>query len=159
MNNLELVLYQPQIPQNTGSIGRLCVNTETKLHLIKPLGFSLEEKYLRRAGLDYWQYLNLDVHEDWNQFFKKTNSDDFLFFLSTRGKKIYWDCPFEKVKEINSKIYLIFGSETSGFSSEVYNTFKEHLYTIPMFGEHSRSYNLANSAAIVLFEAIRQLTS
>ena len=151
----EVVLFEPQIPQNTGNIGRLCVNTDTKLHLIEPLGFSLDEKYIRRAGMDYWRYVNLSVHRSWSDFFKNVNDESSLFFFSTRGKKLFWDCPYKSEK--NRTAYLIFGNETFGLSEEIYQKYADKLYTIPMYGEHCRSYNLANSVSITLFEGIRKL--
>ncbi len=155
MNNFEIVLFEPQIPQNTGNIGRLCVNTDTRLHLIEPLGFSLDEKYIRRAGMDYWQYVNLSVHKSWGDFLDGVNDESSLFFFSTKSKKLFWDCPYKP--EENGTAYLVFGNEVSGLSEEIYKKYAEKLYTIPMYGEHCRSYNLANSVAIVLFEGIRKL--
>jgi tRNA (cytidine/uridine-2'-O-)-methyltransferase len=154
MDNLEIVLFNPQIPQNTGNIGRLCVNTNTKLHLVKPIGFSLEEKYVKRSGLDYWQYLNLTVHDSWEDF-KKIADIESMFFFSTKTDKIFWDCSYRS-KTLDKPAYLIFGSETSGLTPQMYNDYKERLYTIPMFGKHCRSYNLSNSVAVVLFEGLRR---
>ena len=153
---LEIVLYHPQIPPNTGNIGRLCVNTGIKLNLIKPLGFSLEEKYIRRSGLDYWPHLDLTVYENWNEFLQGKNRDS-LFFFSTKTERLFWDCPY-KSENNDSPAYLIFGSETSGLSKEIYKEYNDRLYTIPMYGKHSRSYNLSNSVAVVLFEGIRKLS-
>ena len=155
-NKLEVVLYHPQIPQNTGNIGRLCVNTGVRLNLIKPLGFSLEEKYIRRSGLDYWQHLDLKVFENWEDFLSSVDNDS-LFFFSTKTDRIFWECPYKKAGDSSSPAYLIFGSETSGLSKEIYKEYNDRLYTIPMYGKHSRSYNLSNSVAIVLFEGIRKL--
>jgi len=154
-NKLEIVLYHPQIPQNTGNIGRLCVNTGTKLNLIKPLGFSLEEKYIRRSGLDYWQHLDLQVHENWEPFLNTVDKES-LYFFSTKTERLFWDCPY-KSNNSDSPVYLVFGCETSGLSKEMYKEFNDRLYTIPMHGEHSRSYNLSNSVTAVLFEGIRKL--
>ena len=154
-NKLEVVLYHPQIPQNTGNIGRLCVNTNVRLNLIKPLGFSLEEKYIRRSGLDYWQHLDLKVHESWEDFLAYVDRDS-LYFFSTKTDRLFWECPY-KSKNDNSPVYLIFGCETSGLSEEMYKEFNDRLYTIPMYGSHSRSYNLSNSVSAVLFEGIRKL--
>ena len=154
-NKLEIVLYHPQIPQNTGNIGRLCVNTDVRLNLIKPLGFSLEEKYIRRSGLDYWKHLDLKVHESWNDFLSGVNIYS-LFFFSTKTDRLFWECPY-KTEDCNSPAYLIFGSETSGLSEEMYQEYNDRLYTIPMNGIHSRSYNLSNSVSAVLFEGLRKL--
>lgn len=155
MTNFEIVLFEPQIPQNTGNIGRLCVNTDTKLHLIEPLGFSLDEKYIRRSGMDYWQHVNLSVHKNWNDFLKNIIDESSLFFFSTKGKNLFWNCPYKSEKTEHA--YLVFGSEGSGLSEEIYKKYLDKLYTIPMYGKHCRSYNLANSVAIVLFEGIRKL--
>ena len=144
-----IVLARPEIPQNTGNIGRLCVNTGSALHLVKPLGFSLEDKYVRRAGLDYWPYLDLTVWERWGDFLTAADMSKARFF-STKGTKTFWECEFAPGD------FLVFGNETSGLPDGVAEEFAESMYKIPMQGPHSRSYNLANATAIVLFEAIRQ---
>ena len=155
MNNAEIVLFNPQIPQNTGNIGRLSVNTNTKLNLIKPLGYSLEEKYIKRAGMDYWQHVNLEIHENWEDFAKEKDRNS-LFFFSTKTEKLFWDSDYSALNDLNKKAYLIFGSESFGLSEELYNNYKDRLYTIPMYGNHCRSYNLSNSVAIVLFDYLRK---
>ena len=144
-----IVLVRPEIPQNTGNIGRICVSTGSSLHLIKPLGFSLDDKYVRRAGMDYWKHLDLKVHEDWNAFASSAGKNK-LYFFSTKGKKLYWDCPMEE----NS--FLVFGNESSGLPKELYSECKDNLYLIPMPGEFCRSMNLANSAALVIYEGLRR---
>ena len=154
LNKFEIVLFSPQIPQNTGNIGRLCVNTNSTLHLIKPLGFSLDEKYIKRAGMDYWNYVDLHVYENWNAFASLKNRDSFFFF-STKTDKSFWDCSYSS-NEKDETVYLIFGNENKGLSPDIYRDYTDRLYTIPMFGEHARSYNLANSVAIVLFEGLRR---
>ena len=154
LKTLEIILYHPQIPQNTGNIGRLCVNTGVKLNLIKPLGFSLDEKYIRRSGLDYWQHLDLQVHESWETFLSEVDKDS-LYFFTTKTERLFWDCPYKSGTE-DKPVYLIFGSETSGLSEEMYKEFKDRLYTIPMYGPNSRSYNLSNSVSVVLFEGLRR---
>ncbi len=148
---VNIVLARPEIPQNTGNIGRLCVNTDSALHLVKPLGFSLEDKYVRRAGLDYWPYLNLTVWDEWESFITATNNSKMRFF-STKGTRTLWDCQF------STGDFLVFGNETSGLPEGVPEEFPNSIFTIPMPGKHSRSYNLANATAIVLFEALRQIT-
>jgi tRNA (cytidine/uridine-2'-O-)-methyltransferase len=151
MNNapFNIILFQPEIPQNTGTIGRLCVSTDTRLHLIEPLGFSLDEKHLKRAGMDYWQYLDLTVYKDWQEFLKK-NPDMELYFISTHGTESYWDT------EYPAGCGLVFGRESSGLPAEFYETYRERLRLIPMEGKFHRSLNLANAASIVLYEALRQ---
>lgn len=151
-NGFNIVLVTPEIPQNTGNIGRLCVSTGTTLHLIKPLGFSLEDKYLKRAGMDYWKELNPQIYESWDEFLK-LNPDAELFFLSTKAEKLFWECPYPD----NS--FLVFGSEGGGLPEEFYRQYNDRLYKIPMNGKFCRSFNLANSAAIALFEGIRRRMS
>ena len=150
MKNLfNVVLFAPEIPQNTGNIGRLCVSTQTRLHLIKPLGFDLTDKYIKRSGMDYWQYLDLTVYENWQEFVER-NPDAALYFFTTKTTKSFWDCPYQP----NS--FLVFGNEGHGLPEEFYQTYSDQLYTIPMTGEFHRSFNLANSVAIALFEGIRR---
>lgn len=149
MKTFNIVLVAPEIPQNSGTIGRLAVSTNSKLHLIKPLGFSLDDKYLKRAGLDYWQYLDLAVYENWDSFLAD-NPGGRMFFLSTHGTKSYFDTEYQ----IGD--YLIFGRESGGLPPELYQKYSDSLRLIPMPGEHSRSLNLANSVSIVLYEALRQ---
>jgi len=143
-----IVLICPEIPPNTGNIGRLCVNTNSNLHLVKPLGFSLDDKYIRRAGMDYWKHLNITIHESVEQFLSFSETKKRYFF-STKVDKSFYQCPFE------DGAFLIFGNEGSGLPSEFYNDFKKETYTIPMPGNKARSLNLANSVAIVLFEGLR----
>jgi tRNA (cytidine/uridine-2'-O-)-methyltransferase len=148
-NFFNLVLIRPEIPQNTGGIGRLCVSTECKLHLVKPLGFSLEDKFLKRAGMDYWPHLELDIYENFADFLDR-NPGAAMHFFSTKGVRSLWDVEFK------TGDYLVFGNESSGFPKEFYDLYRERLVTIPMNGRFHRSLNLANSSAIALYEAIRQ---
>ena len=149
MNKYNIVLVHPEIPQNTGNIGRLCVSTNTRLHLIEPLGYSLDDKYIKRSGMDYWQYLDVTVYSSWNDFIEK-NPDAELYFLSTKAEKVYWDCPY------NDGSYLVFGSEGAGLPEEFYDKYKEQLYILPMEGKFHRSLNLANSVAVTLYEGLRR---
>ncbi len=144
-----LVLVAPEIPQNTGTIGRLCVCTDSRLHLIEPLGFSLDESRIRRAGLDYWQHLDVRVHPDWDSFLA-TQAPGRLLFISTRGKHTIYQCQFAPDD------YLVFGRESDGLPAAFYQRYADSLYTIPMPGHQARSHNLANAASIVLYEALRQ---
>ncbi len=144
-----IVLVKPEIPQNTGNIGRLCVNTDTRLHLIKPLGFSLDDKYIRRAGMDYWKHVDVVLYENIDDFFNR-NKNSHLYFFSTKGGKKYWDCDFEPGS------FLVFGNEGSGFPEDFYEKYMREMYTIPMSGKHSRSMNLANAVAVALYEGIRK---
>jgi len=144
-----LVLVHPQIPNNTGAIGRLCVNAGAALHLIKPIGFDIDEKAVRRAGLDYWDKLNLYVWEDIDAFFEHNTIGDNAYFATTKTQKPYFDVAFQKGD------YIFFGSETAGIPEEILHAYKKQNITIPMTKE-GRSLNLAISAGIVLYEAIKQ---
>ena len=150
MKPFHIVLVAPEIPQNTGTIGRLAVSTDAVLHLVDPLGFSLEDKYLKRAGLDYWRFLDLRRHPDWEDFLGTLEKDARLFFFSTHGEKSYFDETYRPGD------YLVFGKESAGLPREFYKRYRELLRVIPMPGEHSRSLNLANAVSIVLYEALRQ---
>jgi tRNA (cytidine/uridine-2'-O-)-methyltransferase len=143
-----IVLISPEIPPNTGNIGRLCVNTNSTLHLVKPLGFSLDDRYIRRAGMDYWKHLDLTVHESVGDFLRFSQNKTRYFF-STKVNQTIYQCPYE------DDSFLIFGNEGSGLPPEFYERFKDNTYTIPMPGNNARSLNLANSVAIVLFEGLR----
>lgn len=144
-----IVLFQPEIPQNTGTIGRLAISANCRLHLIEPLGFSLEDKYLKRAGLDYWQHLSPVIHPDWDSFIR-TEKPERMFFISTHGEKSYFDASFQ----IGD--YLVFGRESAGLPGEFYDMYKDDMWLIPMPGKFSRSLNLANAVSITLYEAMRQ---
>lgn len=145
-----IVLVAPEIPQNTGTIGRLCVCTDARLHLVRPLGFSLDESRVRRAGLDYWHHVDLHVHDGWEEFLSSV-APERSAFLSTKAGKCIYDYRF------SDGDFLVFGSETGGFPADFYKRYTEALYTIPMPGRHARSHNLANAVSIVLYEALRQV--
>jgi len=149
MNTYNVVLVHPQIPQNTGNIGRLCVSTNTRLHLIEPLGYSLDDKYIKRSGMDYWKFLDITIYKDWEEF-KEKNPEAEMYFFSTKTTKVFWDCPYQ------DNCFLVFGSEGEGLPPEFYDIYKERLYTLPMEGKFHRSLNLANSVAIALFEGLRR---
>ncbi len=146
--NFNIVLVEPEIPQNTGNISRTCAVTDCSLHLIKPLGFSIEEKHLKRAGLDYWQYLDLHVYENLDDFFNKNPNGDFYYF-STKAPKRYTDVSYP------DGAFLIFGKETKGLPEELLEKNLSKCVRIPMKGE-LRSLNLSNSVAIAVYEALRQ---
>lgn len=147
---MNIVLYEPQIPQNTGNIARTCALTGTALHLIEPLGFSLDEKQVRRAGLDYWHLLDLHVYENFNDFLAK-NPQARLFLLTTHATKNYDEIAFD------ADDFLVFGKETAGLPEEIHAAYPERRFRIPMLDhEKARSLNLSNAAAIVLYEALRQ---
>jgi tRNA (cytidine/uridine-2'-O-)-methyltransferase len=144
-----IVLVHPQIPNNTGAIGRLCVNTGASLHLIKPIGFDIDEKAVRRAGLDYWHKIDLHVWENIDEFMKAHPKRERFFFATTKTNRPYFEHPFQEGD------YLFFGSETAGIPSEILEAYPNQCMTIPMTKE-GRSLNLAISSGIILYEAIKQ---
>lgn len=145
---LNIVLYEPEIPANTGNIGRTCVATGTKLHLIEPLGFRLDEKSLKRAGMDYWKDLDVTTYIDFNDFMEK-NPGAKIYMATTKAPNVYTDVEYEP------DCYIMFGKESAGIPEEVLVEHKEDSIRIPMLGD-IRSLNLGNSVAIVLYEALRQ---
>jgi len=143
-----IVLFNPQIPPNTGNIGRLCVNAGAKLHIVKPIGFDISEKAVKRAGLDYWNKLDLKVWENIQEFLESVDTSR-CFFATTKTDKPYFNVQYKPGD------YIIFGSETKGIDETILNRFKNQCVTIPITDE-GRSLNLAVSAGIILYEAIRQ---
>ena len=150
-HNLNIVLVEPKIPVNTGSIGRLCLATESTLHLIEPLGFEINDTQLKRAGLDYWKHVKVLIHKDLETFFSFIPKESPRVFFSTKAEASFFDHQFREGS------YLFFGSETEGFSEKSRNTWAQPLYRIPQYDDRVRSLNLANTASIVVYEAIRQL--
>lgn len=148
MKKLNIVLIEPEIPQNTGNIARLCACTGANLFLVGKLGFSLSDKYTKRAGLDYWESVNVQKVDSLEQL-QEENKDAKFYYLTTKSKKSYFDTQFKEGD------FLVFGPETRGIPEEILNQNKETSITIPML-EGQRSLNLSNSVAIVLYEAIRQ---
>ncbi len=148
-NRINIVLYQPVIPQNTGSIARLCACTGATLHLIHPLGFKVDEASVRRAGLDYWPHVDIRNHDCWDNFIA-TESPNHLTLYTKFATQIYTDCSYP------SPTYLVFGSETKGLPPEIHQAYASQLYKIPMRTSIVRSLNLAQSVAIVTYEVIRQ---
>lgn len=145
---LNVVLYQPEIPANTGNIGRTCAVCGAALHLIEPLGFDLFDRRARRSGLDYWDKLDLYVYRDWQDFLAK-NPGAEIFLATTKGSKAYTEVQYPK------GAYLVFGRETAGLPEEIHKMYPNNRVKIPMRAEF-RSYNLSNSAAVLVFEALRQ---
>jgi len=145
---MHIVLHEPEIPANTGNIGRSCVSTGAHLHLIRPLGFSLDEKYLRRAGLDYWKDLNVTVYEDYQDFLAK-NPGARIWYATTKARQVYTDAVF------SDGDFLMFGKESAGIPEEILVEDPERCIRIPMVKDN-RSLNLSNSVAVVLYEALRQ---
>ena len=145
---MNIVLFEPEMPLNTGNIGRTCVATNTRLHLIEPLGFKLNEKAVKRAGLDYWDKLDVTVYCDFQDFLDR-NPGAKLYMATTKAPKTYTDVAYEP------DCYIMFGKESAGIPEEILVEHKETCMRIPMWGD-IRSLNLANSVAIVLYEALRQ---
>lgn len=148
MARINIVLHQPEIPGNTGNISRTCAVTGASLHLIKPLGFDISDSALKRAGLDYWQYLDVHIYEDLDDFFAKNNDGKYYYF-TTKARRRYTDVSYD------GKVYLIFGKETKGLPEDLLLKHEERCVRIPMLGT-LRSLNLSNSAAIAVYEALRQ---
>ena len=145
---MNIVLHEPEIPANTGNIGRTCVATGTALHLIEPLGFLINEKKLKRAGMDYWKEIDLHVYVNWQEFLEK-NPGARLVMASTKGRILYTDFSYRPDD------FLVFGKESAGIPEEILKEYPDTTVRIPMLPD-IRSLNLSNSAAIVLFEALRQ---
>lgn len=148
--NLNIVLFEPEIPHNTGSIGRTCVLTGCRLHLIKPLGFSLDNKYVKRAGLDYWSKVDLELHDSYEDLRKKYKDATF-YFATTHAKKYYTDVKYKPGD------FIIFGRESSGLPDSIRNSNLDTCIRVPMIETTTRSLNLSNSAAIITYEALRQI--
>lgn len=151
-NFLNIVLYQPEIPQNSGNIARMCAANNLRLHFIEPLGFSLEDKYLQRAAMDYWEHLDYVVHKSWTDF--KANVDleqNKIWLLSSKVKTSFWDVEYQ------TGDYLLFGSEGSGVPEELMQELAETSLTVPMSNSDIRCLNLASTVQTVYYEAFRQL--
>ena len=145
---MNIVLFEPEMPANTGNIGRTCVATDTKLHLIEPLGFKINEKALKRAGLDYWDKLDVTVYCDFQDFLNK-NPGAKIYMATTKAPKVYTEVSYEP------DCFIMFGKESAGIPEEILLKNQETCVRIPMWGD-IRSLNLSNSVAIVLYEALRQ---
>lgn len=150
---LNIVMVEPEIPQNTGNIARTCAAIGAKLHLVKPLGFEISDKYLKRAGLDYWDKLTIEMHENLQEFLTKYPPEkNAMYFATTKGKQCYSDMDYAKSEEV----FLLFGKETKGLPEDLLQKYIENTIRIPM-KEHLRSLNLSNSVAIVAYEVFRQV--
>jgi tRNA (cytidine/uridine-2'-O-)-methyltransferase len=149
---LNVVLVAPEIPPNTGNVGRLCLATGARLHLVKPLGFSIDDRALRRAGLDYWREVDVKLWDSLEELFSAAGPDARFIFLTTKTKRAYWD------EQFRDGDYLVFGRETKGLPEPLLAARAESCVTIPMPGS-TRSLNLATAAGIVLYEAVRQLAT
>lgn len=147
---LNIVLYEPEIPHNTGAIARTCALTHTRLHLIEPLGFDISDKMVKRAGLDYWPLVEIKTYKDYDEFLDK-NPNVTIYYGTTKTEQLYTEV------EYKDEDFIMFGPETRGIPEDILFNDLEHCVKIPMITEIKRSLNLANSANIVLFEALRQL--
>ncbi len=147
---LHIVLIEPEIHTNTGNIGRLALGTGCHLHLVKPYGFEITDKRLKRAGLDYWQHLNIREYDNKEEFFESHKEEKMMFF-SSHGNNNYWNAKYE------DETFLIFGKESCGLSKEILENHQDKTYRIPLFNPHIRSLNLANAVAITVYEGLRQI--
>ena len=147
---MNIVLVEPEIPPNTGNVARLCAATRTTLHLIEPFGFKLDDAQLKRAGMDYWQHVQWQRWANWRAFADKLPATAQLWFIESNGPQLYTEVQFAPDD------YLVFGRETAGLPKSLLEQNRAHWLRIPMFNEQSRSLNLSNCAALVLFEALRQ---
>jgi len=148
--NLNIVLFNPEIPHNTGAIGRVCVCLGARLHLVQPLGFSLSDRHLRRAGLDYWKDVDLILHRSWDHFLE-TEHPRHMSFVSAKSRTSYFEHRFHPGE------YIVFGPEADGLPQGFHSRYPGAFVTIPMPGPHARSLNLATAAAVVAYEAYRQV--
>lgn len=148
MSKIHVVLHEPEIPQNTGNIARTCAATGSTLHLIKPLGFSLDDKYMKRAGLDYWSLLDVRVYENVEEFYEK-NPGAEVYYFSKKAQHVYADVKYP------DEVYLMFGKETKGIPVDILKAHEDHTVRMPM-REGLRSLNLSNAVAIGVYEVLRQ---
>lgn len=148
--SFNIVLIEPEIPNNTGNIGRLALATGSHLHLVKPFGFELDDKRLKRAGLDYWQHLSVTIYENSDVFFSK-HKDKPMAFFSSHGNKSHWHIDFK------DEMFLIFGKESVGLPKTIIENNAENLFKIPLHSEHIRSLNLANAVGIATYEGLKHI--
>ena len=149
---INVVMVEPEIPQNTGNIARTCAATGSKLHLVHPLGFSISDKYLKRAGLDYWDKLEIEEHDSLKAFLEKYKPEENnMFYATTKAKHCYSDVDFSNIEEV----FILFGKETKGLPEDLLQKYIDNTIRIPMIGD-LRSLNLSNSVAIIVYEVLRQ---
>jgi tRNA (cytidine/uridine-2'-O-)-methyltransferase len=146
------VLVQPEIHWNTGNAGRTCLAVGATLHLVRPLGFSLDEREVKRAGLDYWEHVDPHVWNGWDEFEKELPALGEPFFFSTKAKRLLWDAPLGAPENV----VLIFGRETGGLPSELHERYRERFVAMPILSSHVRSLNLSTSVGVALYEVLRQ---
>tara|TARA_R110000868_G_scaffold9398_3_gene46951 strand:+ start:271 stop:723 length:453 start_codon:yes stop_codon:yes gene_type:complete len=147
---LHIVLFEPEIPNNTGNIGRLSLASGSHLHLVKPFGFELSDKRVKRAGLDYWQYISLTIYENIEEFYAK-HGDKHIVYFSSHGAKTHWEIDYK------DDMFLVFGKESVGLPKEIITNNHSKLYKIPLYSNHIRSLNLANAVSIAVYEGLRQI--
>jgi tRNA (cytidine/uridine-2'-O-)-methyltransferase len=147
---LNIVLVEPEIPNNTGNIGRLSLAAGANLHLVKPFGFELNDSRVKRAGLDYWKHISLTIYESIEDFYLKNQNKNMVYF-SSHASKEYWNVTYQ------DDLFLIFGKESKGLPKELIELNSENTYKIPLFSEHIRSINLANAVSIVVYEGIKSM--
>jgi tRNA (cytidine/uridine-2'-O-)-methyltransferase len=147
---INIVLIEPEIPNNTGNIGRLALATGSHLHLVKPLGFEIDDARLKRAGLDYWQHLSVTYYENIDAFFK-VNGNKHMVFLSSHGTKHHWDIPFK------DDMFFVFGKESVGLPKSILKAHENQLFKIPIYSKQVRSLNLANAVGIVVYESLKYI--
>lgn len=147
---LNIVLIEPEIPNNTGNIGRLALATGSTLHLVKPFGFELSDSRLKRAGLDYWKHISLFIYESVDEFYS-IHSEKNMVYFSSHGEQDYWSIDYK------NDMFLVFGKESLGLSKEIIKNNGDKLYKIPLYSEHIRSLNLANTVGITIYEGLRCL--
>ncbi|HVT02169.1 MAG TPA: tRNA (cytidine(34)-2'-O)-methyltransferase [Thermoanaerobaculia bacterium] len=150
MSNIHVVLFQPEIHWNTGNAGRSCLAAGAQLHLIEPLGFSLDEKQVRRSGLDYWEYVKPRIWPDWSAFEAALPSLGEPFFLSTKGDRLLWDV------DLRGDTVLVFGRETGGLPNDIHERFANHIVRLPIVRPEVRSLNLSTTVGIAVYEVLRQ---
>ena len=149
---LNVVMVEPEIPQNTGNIARTCAATGTKLHLVHPLGFDVSEKAVKRAGLDYWDKVEIEEHKSFEEFLEKYKPEDYnMFFATTKGQHVYSDPNYGEMEEV----FILFGKETKGLPEDILQKYIDKTIRIPM-RETLRSLNLSNSVSIVVYDVLRQ---
>ena len=148
---LNIVLIEPEIPNNTGNIGRLALASGSHLHLVKPFGFEINDSRLKRAGLDYWQHLSVTFYENVEEFFN-INKNKTMAFLSSHGTKKHWDIPFK------DNMFLVFGKESVGLPESILTNNIQKLFKIPIYSDKVRSLNLSNAVGIVVYEGLKQLS-
>ncbi|MCK5443785.1 MAG: tRNA (cytidine(34)-2'-O)-methyltransferase [Maribacter sp.] len=146
-----IVLFEPEIPNNTGNIGRLALASGSNLHLVKPFGFELDDKRIKRAGLDYWPYVSIFIYENIEAFFAEHEDKNFVYF-SSHGKKNHWSIDYK------DDMFLIFGKESVGLPQKIIDQNLDKTHKIPLYSPHIRSLNLANAVGIVVYEGLRNIT-